>query len=61
LQTNQNYALKSLLIDNELQIKLQEEEYNLIYNLIYENPELKIVNIYGLEVRRVDKFNIFFE
>ena len=59
-QTNQNYALKSLLIDNELQIKLQEEEYNLIYNLIYENPELKIVNIYGLEVRRVDKFNIFF-
>ena len=60
LQTNQNYALKSLLIDNELQIKLQEEEYNLIYNLTYENPELKIVNIYGLEVRRVDKFNIFF-
>ena len=60
LQTNQKYALKSLLIDNELQIKLQEEEYNLIYNLIYENPELKIVNIYGLEVRRVDKFNIFF-
>ena len=60
MQTNQHYALKSLLIDNELQIKLQEEEYNLIYNLIYENPELKIVNIYGLEVRRVDKFNIFF-
>jgi len=60
MQTKQNYAIKSILIDNELDIKMLEEEYNLIYELIYENPELKIVNIYGLEVRRINKFSYFF-
>ena len=60
IQNKQNYAIKSILIDNELDIKMLEEEYNLIYELIYENPELKIVNIYGLEVRRINKYNYFF-
>ena len=60
MQTNQNYALKTILVDNEFQLKGKEEEYNLVYALTYENPELKIINIYGLEVRRMDKFNIFF-
>ena len=60
MQTNQNFAIKSILIDNELQIKSEEEEYYLIYKLNYEKPELNIVNIYGLEIRRIDKFNIFF-
>ena len=60
MQAKQNYAIKSILIDNELDIKILEEEYNLIYELIYENPELKIVNIYGLEVRRINKFSYFF-
>ena len=58
--TNQNFALKTILIDNEFQLKCKEEEYNLIYKLTYENPELKIISIFGLEIRRIDKFNIFF-
>ena len=60
MQTNQNFALKSMLIDNESQLKIREDEYNLIYKLTYDNPELKIVNIYGLEIRRIDQYNIFF-
>ena len=60
MQTGQKFALKTMLIDNEFQLKTREDEYNLVYRLTYENPELKIVNIYGLEVRRIDKFNIFF-
>jgi serine/threonine protein kinase len=59
MQTQQRFALKSMLIDNEMDLKEKEEQYNLIYRLTYENPELKIVNIYGLEVRKVDKFNTF--
>ena len=60
MQTGQKFALKTMLIDNEFQLKTREDEYNLVYRLTYENPELKILNIYGLEVRRIDKFNIFF-
>jgi len=59
MQTQQRFALKSVLIDNEADLKEKEEQYNLIYRLAYENPGLKIVNIYGLEVRKVDKFNTF--
>ena len=59
MQTQQRFALKSVLIDNEMDLKEKEEQYNLIFRLTYENPGLKIVNIYGLEIRKVDKFNTF--
>ena len=59
LQTNQRFALKSMLIDNELELREREEQYNLIYKITYENPELKIINIYGLEIRKVDRYNMF--
>ena len=59
LQSNQQFALKNILIDNEMELKRKEDEYNLIYKLIYENPTLKVINIYGLEMKRVDKYNIF--
>ena len=60
LQSNQKFALKTMLIDNEIQIKSLDEQYNLMYRLTYENPGLKIVNIFGLEINKIDKFNIFF-
>jgi len=59
MQTQQRFALKSVLIDNEIDLKEKEEQYNLIYRLAYENPGLSIVNIYGLEIKKVDKFNTF--
>ena len=59
IQTQQRFALKSVLIDNETDLKEKEEQYNLIYRLAYENPQLRIVNIFGLEIRKVDKYNTF--
>ena len=59
LQTRQRFALKSMLIDNELELKQREEQYNLIYKITNENPELQIINIYGLEIRKVDRYNMF--
>ena len=59
IQTHQRFALKSMLIDNEEDLKQREEQYNLIYKITYENPELKIINIYGLELRKVDRYNMF--
>ena len=58
-QTHQRFALKTMLIDNELDLKEKEDKYNLIYKLTYENPELKIINIYGLEIRKIDNYNMF--
>ena len=48
-----------MLIDNELELKQREEQYNLIYKITNENPELQIINIYGLEIRKVDRYNMF--
>ena len=59
LNSNQRFALKSMLIDNEEELKRREEQYNLIYKMTYEHPELKIINIYGLELRRFDEYNMF--
>ena len=59
LQNQQTFALKSMIIDNEIELKQREEEYNLIYKITYENPDLKIINIYGLEVRKIDRYNMF--
>ena len=59
IQTHQEFALKSMIIDNETDLKQKEEKYNLIYKITYENPELKIINIYGLELRKIDKYNMF--
>ena len=59
IQTHQEFALKSMIIDNDSDLKQKEEKYNLIYKITYENPELKIINIYGLELRKIDKYNMF--
>ena len=59
LQTNQKFALKSILIDNEIELKRIEEEYNLIYKITCENPDLKIINIYGIEIRKINNYNFF--
>ena len=59
LQNQQTFALKSMIIDNEIELKEREKEYNLIYKIAYENPELKIINLYGLEIRKIDRYNVF--
>ena len=55
--TKERFALKKITINDKIELKENQEEYNLILKLIQEFPELKIINIYGLEIKNLDKYN----
>ena len=57
-KTKERFALKKITINDKLELKENQEEYNLILKLTKEFPELKIVNIYGIEIKTLDKYNV---
>ena len=52
------YALKKILISDSLELKDNQEEYNLTWKLTHENPELKIAKKYAIEIKKLDKYNL---
>ena len=55
-KTKERFALKKITINDKSELKDNQEEYNLILKLTKEFPELKIVNIYGIEIKTLDKY-----
>ena len=55
--TNEEFALKKIIINDQNELNENENEYNLIYNLILENPYLNIVKIFGMQLKKLDKYN----
>ena len=56
-KTKERFALKKITINDKTELKENQEEYNLILKLTKEFPELKIINIYGIEIKKLDKYN----
>ena len=56
-KTKERYALKKITINDKIELKENKEEYNLILNLTKKYPELKMVNIFGIEIKNLDKYN----
>jgi serine/threonine protein kinase len=56
-KTKERFALKKITINDKIELKENKEEYNLILKLTKEFPELKIINIYGIEIKNLDKYN----
>ena len=57
IKTKERYALKKITINDKIELKENKEEYNLILNLTKKYPELKMVNIFGIEIKNLDKYN----
>ena len=57
-QTKERYALKKIIINDKFELEENEEEFNLILKLTKEHPELKIIKIFGIEQKKLDKYNI---
>ena len=55
-KTKERFALKKITINDKIELKENQEEYNLILQLTKEYPELKIINIYGIEIKKLDKY-----
>ena len=56
-KTKERYALKKININDKIELKENQDEYNLILKLTKAHPNLKIINIYGIELKNLDKFN----
>ena len=56
-KTKERFALKKITINDKIELKENKEEYNLILKLTKEFPDLKIINIYGIEIKKLDKYN----
>ena len=57
-QTKERFALKKIIINDKYELEENEEEYNLIFKLTKEHPELKIIKIFGIEQKKLDKYNV---
>ena len=56
-ETKQRYALKKIILNDKMELKQNQDEYNLILQLTKEYPDIKIINIYGIEIKHLDKYN----
>ena len=52
------FALKKIIINDATELRDNQEEYKLTWKLTHINPELKIVKKYGIEIKKLDKYNI---
>ena len=56
-KTKERFALKKININDKIELKENQDEYNLILKLTKEYPDLKIINIYGIELKKLDKYS----
>ena len=56
-KTKEKFALKKININDKIELKENQDEYNLILKLTEKFPDLNIVHIYGIELKKLDKFN----
>ena len=52
------FALKKIIINDATELRDNQEEYKLTWKLTHVNPELKIVKKYGIEIKKLDKYNL---
>jgi len=52
------FALKKIVISDALELKDNQEEYKLTWQLTHANPLLKIVKKYAIEIKKLDKYNL---
>ena len=57
-KTKDQFALKKIIISDSLELRENQEEYKLTWELTKLDPELKIVKKYGIEIKKLDKYNL---
>ena len=56
-KTKERFALKKISINDKVELKENQDEYNLILKLTKDFQDLKIINIYGIELKKLDKYS----
>ena len=54
----QKYALKKISVSDLEELSDNKREFELLMKLSQENPSLNVVKIFGIQVKKLDKFNL---
>ena len=57
-KSSKYFALKKIIINDSFELKDNQEEYKLTRKLTQTHPELKIVKKFGIEIKKLDKYNL---
>ena len=57
-KTHEKYALKKMTATKLEDLKEKKKEFELIQQLTTEDENLNLINVYGIQIKKLDKFNI---
>ena len=60
IKTKAKYAMKKLIIGDSLELKDNQDEYNMIMKITELYPELNIIHVVGTETKKFDDYNYVF-
>ena len=58
--TKEQYAMKKLILGDKLELRDNQDEYNMIMQITTSYPELNIIHVYGTETKNFDDYNFVF-
>ena len=60
INTKEQYAMKKLILDDKLELRDNQDEYNMIMQICSSYPEINIIHVYGTETKNFDDYNFVF-
>ena len=60
LKTKEQYAMKKLILEDKLELRDNQDEYNMIMQITISYPELNIINVNDTETKTFDDYNYVF-
>ena len=60
IKAKTKYAMKKLIIGDSLELKDNQDEYNMIMKITELYPELNIIHVFGTETKKFDDYNYVF-
>ena len=60
INTKEQYAMKKLILGDKLELRDNQDEYNMIMNILSTYPELNIIHVYATETKNFDEYNFVF-
>ena len=60
IKTKEQYAMKKLILGDKLELRDNQDEYNMIMQITTTYPELNIIHVYGTETKNFDEYNFVF-
>ena len=59
-KTKEQFAMKKLILGDKLELRDNQDEYNMIMQITTTYPEINIIRVFGTETKKFDQYNFVF-